>query len=290
MAAEQLKAYLSFFNTKRDLITAEIASVFNDVQETRLLDDMYSKEEVLSAFDALLVDVKDTVRREHEKSIKMSAVVVEQLINLGAASGVELSVDMSKAEDEGAIARLGTTPSGALSPEADLKRKAAVKLDSIRDEHARIVEEAQRLKEENATLRERYQQMQTRATSAVKEVSDLNQEITRLERELAAASSTPSTSVVSGSSERIAGLEAEVKRLEDQLATSEAARKEADAAAAKEPLSPEGVPVTKTKQFIQMKQMLSKKNAQLIELRTRLAKYEPDDADVIDDDEVPHGK
>jgi hypothetical protein len=48
------------------------------------------------------------------------------------------------------------------------------------------------------------------------------------------------------------------------------------------------VPVTQSKQFLQLKSMLDKKNVQLMDVRRRLAKYEPDEGDAADDE--PSGK
>lgn len=284
---DQVKSFISFFSRKRDLTCSELDAVFRDNKETRLMDDMFSKDEVEGVLDGVLIDTKDTVRKELERATKMAALVVEQLLNAGTAAGVDLSIDMSKAEDEGLLSRVGTASTA--SAEADMKLKgSAVKLDSIRDEHAATVAELDRLREENKKLNERYMMMQTRATSAVKEVSDLNQQLARAEGDLESERSrSKSVAVVKpGDDPKVAELEERVRRLEGDLEASESARKEAESTAAAAPSSPDkGVPVSQTKQFRQLKDMLQKKNQQLTEARRRLAKYEPDDAREVDERE-----
>ena len=42
--------------------------------------------------------------------------------------------------------------------------------------------------------------------------------------------------------------------------------------------------ISQTRQFQDMKKILAKKNKELISLRKRLERYEPDDAEIADDD------
>ena len=43
--------------------------------------------------------------------------------------------------------------------------------------------------------------------------------------------------------------------------------------------------IAQTRQFQMMKKMLATKNEQLVDLRRRLQQYEPENVDVVDDDE-----
>ena len=122
-----------------------------------LTEDMLTKDEVEGLLEALLVDVKvslsvvvlpfcrsalamihitllalsitcqDTYRKELDRTAKISALVVEQMLASGTAAGVELTVDMGRAEDATALARVGTAASAAMAEE-HMKRGAAVRL------------------------------------------------------------------------------------------------------------------------------------------------------------------
>jgi len=226
MSKAQIQAYLKFFSSKRDVSVSEIDGMFSDVQDARLSDDMFSKDEVVSVLASLKVEVKSVLRRELEKSCKMGAVVLERVLATAEAGGVDVSVDMSKAEDEAAISKLGT---GEVLTEADAKRlSGAVRLDSLRDEHSRAIAESQRLKEENAALKDKYQAMQARATSALKDVTDLNQEVARLTQELEREKSDKcATTVLQSQAGEVAALKEQVRKLEVDLSKSESAVKEA---------------------------------------------------------------
>lgn len=86
---------------------------------------MFSKDEVENVLNSVKADVKveldpfsclvcccgngpcspqAAVRREMEKSCKMGAIVLERVIESAVASGLDVAVDMSRAEDESTAA------------------------------------------------------------------------------------------------------------------------------------------------------------------------------------------
>lgn len=73
----------------------------------RMMEDMYSRDEVEALLDSLVGAVQDTSRRDLEKTALMAALVVEQIIHQAKREGVEVEVDMSKTEDESLLADVG---------------------------------------------------------------------------------------------------------------------------------------------------------------------------------------
>ena len=72
------------------------------------------------------------------------------------------------------------------SKEAELA-KSAFKLDSIRDEHHRLVEDTEKLQNENKTLKERNQQVMRQCTQTLGEKNKLAARVRELEEALASA-------------------------------------------------------------------------------------------------------
>ncbi len=83
---------------------------------------------------------------------------------------------------------------------------------------------------------------------------------------------------------KIASLEDRVRTLEREVVAANDAKAAAEAAASAAASADKAVPVTQSKQFVALKAMLDKKNAQLTDARRRLSKYEPDEAGDVDDD------
>ena len=134
----------------------------------------------------LLGQIKERVRRDLESQTNMSALVLEGVFASAADHGVPLSVEMARTEDEGALARIRDLNS-ALIADADLKKRgpgAGGKLDSIRDEHARLLADNQRMSDEARALRERYSAMEAQASAASRQSAELSGRVASLTAEL----------------------------------------------------------------------------------------------------------
>jgi len=186
-AKAQIGEFLRFFDVKRDLYVSEVAHAFSDLREARLFEDMYSKDDVEEIFGQLLAAVKETVRRDLETNTTMAALVLEQTLAAAEEAGVHVGIDMGRTEDAASMARVRELSAGigALA-DVDLKRKNVVKLESMRDEHNRLVADNSRLAEEAAALRERYEAMQAACSTLTREKSEVAARAGALAAELAA--------------------------------------------------------------------------------------------------------
>lgn len=261
--------FLKFFDSKRAMYVSEVDGIFGEFKESQLMEDMYSRDDVEVLLDQLCIDMKADIEKDQKTTARMAAVVVRQLLHAAEDAGVAIEYDVTKAEDERLVAEMARLRMEDDRKEAERSNKA-VKLDSIRDEHAKLVAENERLKTENAQLRDRTASVMNQASSAQKarsslaeEVEDLRAQVSRLKAGAAASEG------------KDASLEAEVASLKEQLAEARKSGGSGGKVSARD--------IANSKQFQQMRQMLTQKNQLLNEVRAKLRKYEPetgvDDAD-----------
>lgn len=266
---------------KRDLYVTEIGHIFKDMRESRLFEDVYSKDDVEEILSELMTSVRDSVKRDLEATTSMSALVLEQVLSAADDGGVSVAVDMSKTEDSGSISRIRDLASaagiGALG-DLDVKRKNVVKLESMREEHNRLVADNLRLAEESAALRERYEAMQAAASAANRDKADAVAKLQAAHAEAAAlrAGASEAAAVAATAAAHAAEIESLRSELARLHAQAEGAKTRALTAEKEREAS-----VNSSKAFLMLKQLLTRKNAQLAELRAKVKKYEPeaDDAD-----------
>lgn len=259
------------------------------------MDDMFSKDEVEDILSSLLGAVTSNARRDLERSAQMGALVVEQLIAQAKKSGCEVVVEMSKAEDEGLLADVGKVKvSDEVSKEDDLARRPTVKLESMGTEHARLSADAEKLAEQIKTLTDRNKQMMAQLTTAMKEkaavaaeLADAKDELGRVKSASEGKAAEAASSAAGASGAVVSALKGQVAALQAELADTKALLGQAQEETSKVE-DEAGKKVTQTKQFQQLKTMLAKKNEQLLTLRKRLEKYEPDDTELADDDGPSH--
>lgn len=121
--ADQISNYLKFFRQKREQQAKEIESAFNDTKDmryadavawgnvalsfdlplrspNRLLEDMYSLDDVTNILNGLRDVIKSTVRDELEKFSHQSVLYLRMLFLQAEAHSVSLKLDTSKLDDE----------------------------------------------------------------------------------------------------------------------------------------------------------------------------------------------
>ena len=135
---------LTFLGVKRDLYVAEVGSVVSEFADERLLDDVFSRDDVAALLAELRASVQARVRRDHDQAAAMAALVAEQLLQGAEAAGcaAALTIDLSRTEDAGALERVRNVSAVLLAPGAAGARGArmdatAGRLESLREEAAR---------------------------------------------------------------------------------------------------------------------------------------------------------
>lgn len=231
----------------------------------RLVEDMYNRSEVEDILNDALKTFKTDVEKEMEKIVHMFVILLKQLFDGANSEGVELNLNISAIEDKTMLDDVARFAAGARSfGETKTDNR---KLVSIADEHKRLMQELEETKIAKQDLEKRCRQLN-------QDLIDMKKEQKNLKSNLNEAKSQLDSTSMSASS-NIDMLKAELEELRSELAAKggdlELARKQAEEK------------IYKSKQYNQMKDMLNKKNKQIDEFRQKLAKYEHDDTDLLDD-------
>ena len=156
---DQLKKYLRFFRGKRDVQLQEVAATIRDQREM-LLEDMYTRDDVVRILDSLGDATRATVMTDLQATVNMSVLVLRQLFEEAEAQEIELELDLAVVEDEVMLKEVEKISMDAPTRE---RKKKAVKLDSMRDEHQRLMLENERLRSELKGTRSRADELEGKA-------------------------------------------------------------------------------------------------------------------------------
>lgn len=290
MTSRQLADFITFYSVKRDLFAAEVGSTINDFGEERVTEDIYSRDDVLSMLQDLQQLATARVKRDHDTAAGMTGILLEQVLLAAEAAGCgAISIDLSRTEDASSIERMKNinsvmhAPSGGRLGAPRLDANAG-RLESLREEQSRLREEHEQVVNELKSMRERNISLQQQTATLLKEKSErtqrektLEDEIERLKKvEVASGASKASSNAVLQQQQQLQSQVADLtQRLEQATNDARSAARERDQK------------LTESKQFVQMRTLMARKNAQIVELRGRLSKYETvggGEGDVKDED------
>jgi len=303
---EQLVAYLRFLRRKRDAAIAEVAAEFNETKDNRLFDDMsYSCDDVTAILDGLLGVVRATMKRDLQTTAFSSVLLVKQAFEQAEEHGFTLSTDMPSTEHRQLLEAVeqwdqdvhgGGTAAPLRARAAMPSRPAARALPVIgQAQDPKLLADLQSSRDDNATLQERFNRLQLQCSAALREKSAAQAQLDAVMGQ--------STSNNDDSSE-LASLRMQVEQLHDELDAARGAKHEgsgvdmlmqelqelqdansqitADLDAARAEVSAR---VERSTQFVNMRQMLAKKNLVVRQLREQLQAHGifVDDVDAADD-------
>jgi len=96
----QTVKFLKFFRSKRELALEQIQCDFDDTKNDSLTEDMYTKEEVHVGYDSMSNVVKDTARTEMGTMINMTVLLLAQLFEGADEQDATLEMNTSVIEDQ----------------------------------------------------------------------------------------------------------------------------------------------------------------------------------------------
>ncbi|KAJ9511962.1 hypothetical protein QJQ45_004452 [Haematococcus lacustris] len=248
---------------------------------------------------------------EIQHAYHTNALLVKLLLSEGQIHDVHLVVDTAKLENEFLLRQIANSEEKALSrPASDFVRRN-VQLDKIGSiatvtlPDAGLMKEKLSLEADAAALRERMQKMQDQTTNIMRERTALNDQLATLKEQLAKTNAALEASEKAQASNKeklqkeFAKLSAEAsgaskasnaefddlkKQAEDvksklqqtrqQLADNQEKLKESEVQLHQAQSTLEGK-LQESTQFQQMKKMMQAKSQEVVDLRKRLLKYEP---------------
>ncbi|XP_047468043.1 leucine zipper transcription factor-like protein 1 isoform X2 [Mugil cephalus] len=276
--------YMRFARSKRVLRLKTIDSCFEELKDSRLVEETFTVDEVRDMLDGLQAVVRGEVEMELINTAHTNVLLLRQLFSQAEKFYLRLQSDISELENRELLEQV------AVFEKTDFKTTDKINQETSKPKLAPLNEggvsellnkEISRLQEENDKLKARLRTLETQAMSALDErtraeraLKDLQkvqgeqQEISSLENTVAALKEDYERSLSATAAsqkdlqENLISAKHELLRVQEQLALAE---KELDKK------------FQQTAAYRNMKEILTKKNEQIKEIRKRLQRYEPNE-------------
>jgi len=258
-------------------------AVMSEAADTRLLSEGYTREEVVELLQSVGSILKADLGRELEHAAHMNFLVLQQVFQQVERIGLHFTIDTSQLEDAELLKEMRNFE--LAQREVDQKisfegPKFNAVLTKDPTHHVELLRRNNNLEDQVQQWRSKYESLKEQALSTAQQCSALGSERTGMLAQLDTVShqrSSPTGAVEGGGHSAVLALE---QQLDAAHAASREAREELEIV--KKSVSEK---IDQSMQFQQLRKLISTKNAQLKEARTRLAKYEQADAGVecVDD-------
>ncbi|XP_033624414.1 leucine zipper transcription factor-like protein 1 [Asterias rubens] len=289
---ESLVNYMRFNRYKRNQNLRGVEGCFQDLKDSRLTEDTFTADEVVEMLDGLEAVVRGEVESELINTAHTNVLLLRQLFQQAEKWHLKLMADISELENRELIEMIADFEESQFSgksvtskPTFEMKR-----LDPMAGEGEQLLHaEIARLNEENNKLKERLKMVETQATAALADRSRLQADLHNTQDELGNMKSRQPMKNTSGlsdlehqmstvksemeknlklSSQKADGLEGDLTQTKHKLLEMKAQLEMTEKELEKK--------FSQTGAYKNLKSMLSKKNDQLKDLRSRLRQYEPD--------------
>lgn len=259
----QVEAYVRFFKAKRRQHLSEVDAAFDEARDAHVDEaDMYSAADVRALTDGVQVLVRGAVEEEMAAFAHQSCLYLRQLYLQAEGQGVSLEVDTAELEDEVLLRGMRELEAEGAARATPVKAPLG-RLASLGGGGAGVdvdqVARANELAEANERLRARFERLQEQFRAASAENATLRDEVSRLDGE-ASGARREADDARHGSAAETAGQAAALR------AELTAAKRRADEA--QDELQAR---LNQSAPFVELKRLVQKKNAQLKELRQRVA-------------------
>ncbi|XP_048467787.1 leucine zipper transcription factor-like protein 1 isoform X2 [Rhincodon typus] len=276
--------YMRFARSKRALRLKTVDSCFEDLKDSRLTEDTFTVDEVGEMLDGLKVVVHSEVESELINTAYTNVLLLRQLFCQAEKWYLKLQTDISDLENRELLEQVAEfekaefTSSGKKANAEITKPKLAPLNEGVSE---LLSKEITRLQDENDKLKARLKTVEIQATNALEEKLKLEQILNDLdkvpedEKEVAALEKTLAA-LKADFEKNLSMSTAKQKSLQDNLISTKH-----DLLKVQEHLSLTEKELDKkfqeTAAYRNMKEILTKKNEQVKELRKRLSKYEAAD-------------
>lgn len=278
--------YMRFARAKRVLRLKTIDSCFEEFKESRLVEKMFTVDEVRDMLDGLQVVVRGELETEVLNATHTNVLLLRQLFIQAEKFYLRLQFDISELENRELLEQVAEFENTDFKmPDKSDQESCNPKLAALNEGgvYELLSKEIARLEEENDKLKSRLRTLETQAMSAMDEKSraeralkDIqkvqgdqerracSKDISSLEDTVAALKEDLSANAVTQKDlqENLISAKHELLRVQEQLSLAE---KELDKK------------FQQTAAYRNMKEILTKKNEQIKDLRKKLQRHEPDE-------------
>ncbi|XP_020008699.1 leucine zipper transcription factor-like protein 1 isoform X1 [Castor canadensis] len=283
--------YMRFARSKRGLRLKTVDSCFQDLKESRLVEETFTMDEVAEVLNGLQAVVHSEVESELINTAYTNVLLLRQLFTQAEKWYLKLQTDISELENRELLEQVAEFEKAEFTssnkkPIIDITKPKLVPLNEGGTTEL-LNKEILRLQEENEKLKSRLKTIEMQATNALDEKSKLERALQDLQLNQGNQQDFIKAQDLSDLENTVAALKSEFqktindktenqKSLEENLVTAKH-----DLLRVQEQLSMAEKELEKkfqqTAAYRNMKEILTKKNDQIKDLRKRLAKYESED-------------
>lgn len=266
-------------------------SCFQDLKESRLAEETFTVDEVADMLSGLQTVVHSEVESELINTAHTNVLLLRQLFEQAERWYLKLRTDVSELENRELLEQVAEFEkaeftSSRKKPIIDATKPKLVPLNEGGTAEL-LNKEISRLQEENEKLKSRLKAIETQATNALDEKAKLEGALQALQLDRGQQEDLVKAQDLSNLENTVAALKSEFektlsdkvesqKSLEEKLvmAKHDLLRVQGQLSLAEKELEKK---FQQTTAYRNMKEILTKKNDQIKELRKRLAKYETED-------------
>ncbi|KAK2146252.1 hypothetical protein LSH36_622g00032 [Paralvinella palmiformis] len=283
--------YLRFARYQRTQRLRAVDLSFQDLKDSRLIEDTFTIDEVTEMLDGLLSVVRGEVDLELINTTHTNVLLLRQLFQQSEKWHLKLQADISELENRELLEQIKNFEEQEFSAASrDSDSKVMGRLEPLNESGATslLQMEIERVQDENAKLQERLRQVEAQAVAAQKERTNLQQALDKAKAELNGLQGRQPqdgcSSEFDALRKQMSGLKSdlevneEVSRKSSSMLTDDLTQTKHELLKIKEMLEMTEKElekkVSQTAPFRNLKSMLQKKNEQIKDLRRRLSKYE----------------
>ncbi|XP_068160142.1 leucine zipper transcription factor-like protein 1 isoform X1 [Antennarius striatus] len=282
--------YMRFARSKRILRLKTIDSCFEELKDSRLVEDTFTVDEVKEMLDGLQVVVRGEVEMELINTAHTNVLLLRQLFSQAEKYYLRLQSDISELENRELLEQVAEfentdfKTAGKTLQETSKPKLAPLNEGGVSE---LLNKEIARLQEENDKLKARLRTLECQALSALDEKTKAERALKTLQKDHSEHQMAAHSQEVSSLEDTVAALREDYERslndkaasqkdLQENLISSkhELLRVQEQLALAEKELEKK---FQQTTAYRNMKEILTKKNEQIKEIRKRLQRYEPDE-------------
>ncbi|KAJ8418757.1 hypothetical protein AAFF_G00002560 [Aldrovandia affinis] len=282
--------YMRFARSKRVLRLKTIDSCFQDLKDSRLVEDTFTVDEVTEMLEGLQAVVRGEVETELINTAHTNVLLLRQLFSQAEKFYLKLQTDISELENRELLEQVAEFEKGEFKTTGKASQESnRPKLAPLNEGGASelLNKEISRMQEENDRLKARLRTLELQATGALDEKSKVEKALKDLQKIQGDQQLSLHSQEINSLDDTVAVLKADFQKslsasaasqkdLQDNLVTAkhDLLRVQDQLSLAEKELEKK---FQQTAAYRNMKEILTKKNEQIKDIRKRLQKYESDE-------------
>lgn len=281
---------MRFARSKQALRLKTIDSCFQDLKDSRLVEETYTVDEVAEMLDGLQVLVRGEVEMELINTAHTNVLLLRQLFSQAEKFYLRLQTDISELENRELLEQVAEFEKTDFKPNSKVNQEISKpKLAPLNEGGVSelLQKEISRLQVDNEKLKARLKTLESQAMSALDDKSKAERALKDLQKTQVDQQSAMHTQEIANLEDTVAAMQADFEKTLNANAASQKDMQENlvsakhDLLRIQEQLALAEKELEKkfqqTAAYRNMKEILTKKNEQIKDLRKRLQRYESDE-------------